>query len=429
MSGNQATAGSETSVPAPGRPGAPIRSSFFTEEHDALRATVRAFIERELAPYSDEWEREGNFPDWVFEKLGAAGFLGLHYPVEVGGQGGDYLSGLVLKEEMARVGSGGVGMAVAVQTDMATPPILKFGTQEQKQTYLLPAIKGKKIACLGITEPNAGSDVAGIQTRAVKEPGGDWVINGRKIFITNGVRASFCTLVARTSEATSARTGGIRDYHGFSLFLVPTNTPGWSVARRLDKVGMHSSDTAEIAIDDVRVPGDALLGVEGEGFPQIMWELQGERLVGTAGSIAGAELVLEKCIEYAKQRTAFGKPIGKNQAISHKLATMATEIEAAKQMVYDAAWKFSKGQYPVKEISMAKLYGGLVAFRVANEAMQVFGGSGYLMDLPIQRAWRDSRLIRIGGGTDEVMREIISKLSGYASGARSFSEPVAPHST
>jgi alkylation response protein AidB-like acyl-CoA dehydrogenase len=335
--------------------------------------------------------------------MGELGFLGLHYPVELGGQGGDYLSGLVLKEEMARCGSGGVGMAIAVQTDMATPPILKFGTKVQIDEYLAPAIKGTKIACLGITEPNAGSDVANIQTVAVRD-GADWVINGRKIFITNGCRAHFCTLVARTSKPAG--------YQGFSLFLVPTNTPGWNVTRRLDKLGMHSSDTAEIAIEDVRLPADALLGEEGKGFYQIMWELQGERLVGAAGSIAGSQRLLEACIEYAKNRTAFGRPIGKNQAISHKIATMATEIAAAREMIYDAAWKFSKGEYPVKEISMAKLYGGIVASRVANEAMQIFGGIAYSMELPVQRAWRDSRLIRIGGGTDEVMREIIAKLGG-----------------
>jgi len=234
--------------------------------------------------------------------------------------------------------------------------------------------------------------------------GSDWVINGRKIFITNGVRAHFCTLVARTNKPAG--------HHGFSLFLVPTDTPGWTVTKRLDKLGMHSSDTAEIALDDVRLPAGGLLGVEGEGFAQIMWELQGERLVGVAGSIAGSQRLLEACIQYAKDRHAFGKPIGKNQAISHRLATMATEIEAARRMIYDAAWKFGSGEYPVKEISMAKLYGGIVASRVANEAMQIFGGAAYTMDLPIQRAWRDSRLIRIGGGTDEVMREVISKLMG-----------------
>jgi len=286
---------------------------------------------------------------------------------------------------------------------MATPPILKYGTKEQIDGYLRPAIKGTKIACLGITEPGAGSDVANIQTLAVRD-GSDWVINGRKIFITNGVRAHFCTLVARTNKPAG--------HHGFSLFLVPTDTPGWTVTKRLDKLGMHSSDTAEIAIEDVRLPADALLGVDGEGFMQIMWELQGERLVGVAGSIAGSQRLLDACIAYAKERHAFGKPIGKNQAISHRLATMATEIEAARQMIYDAAWKFGNGEYPVKEISMAKLYGGIVASRVANEAMQIFGGAAYTMDLPIQRAWRDSRLIRIGGGTDEVMRDVISKLMG-----------------
>ena len=380
-----------------------IRSSIFNPEHETLRASVRAFVERELAPHAEAWEQAGDFPDWVFTKLGDAGYLGLAYPEEVGGQGGDYISTLVLKEEMARCGSGGVGMAVAVQTDMATPPILKYGTPEQIDEYLRPAIKGTKIACLGITEPGAGSDVANIQTLAVRD-GSDWVINGRKIFITNGVRAHFCTLVARTNKPAG--------HHGFSLFLVPTDTPGWTVTKRLDKLGMHSSDTAEIALDDVRLPADALLGVEGEGFAQIMWELQGERLVGVAGSIAGSQRLLEGCIQYAKDRHAFGKPIGKNQAISHRLATMATEIEAARQMIYDAAWKFGTGEYPVKEISMAKLYGGIVASRVANEAMQIFGGAAYTMDLPIQRAWRDSRLIRIGGGTDEVMREVISKLMG-----------------
>jgi len=380
-----------------------VRSSIFTPEHDALRGSIRAFVERELAPHAAAWERDGDFPDWVFEKLGAQGYLGLAYPEEVGGQGGDYISTLVLKEEMARAGSGGVGMAVAVQTDMATPPILKFGTPAQIDEYLKPAIAGTKIACLGISEPNAGSDVANIETTARPE-GSDWIINGRKTFITNGVRAHFCTLVTRTEK-----TAG---HHGFSLFLVPTDTPGWSVSRKLDKLGMRSSDTAEIAIEDVRVPADALLGVEGEGFQQIMWELQGERLVGVAGAIAGATLVLERCIAYAKERHTFGKPIAKHQVIAHKLAAMATEVEAARALVYEAAWAYGKGDYPVKEISMAKLYGGIVANRVMNEAMQIFGGLGYSTELPIERAWRDARLIRIGGGTDEIMREVIAKLMG-----------------
>ena len=380
-----------------------VATSFFTAEHDALRASIRAFVERELAPHAEQWEADGNFPDWVFTKMGDAGLLGLSYPEEYGGSGGDYISTLVLKEEMARCGSGGVGMAVAVQTDMATPPIFKFGTDVQKQEYLVPAIKGTKIACLGITEPNAGSDVANIETVAVRD-GSDWVVNGRKIFITNGVRAHFCTLVARTDKPSG--------YHGFSLFIVPTNTPGWQVTRRLDKLGMHSSDTAEIVMEDMRLPADALLGEEGRGFYQIMWELQGERLVAAAGAVSGSQLLFDRCLQYAKERKAFGQPIGKFQTMAHRLAEMASEIAAARELVYDAVWKFNKGEYPVKEITMCKLYTGIVVNKIANDAMQIFGGAAYLMDVPVQRAWRDSRLMRIGGGADEVMREILSKMRG-----------------
>jgi citronellyl-CoA dehydrogenase len=380
-----------------------VATTFFTAEHDALRASIRSFVERELQPHAEEWEAAGDFPDWVFEKMGDAGLLGLSYPEEYGGSGGDYISTLVLKEEMARCGSGGVGMAVAVQTDMATPPIFRFGTEAQKQEYLVPAIKGHKIACLGITEPNAGSDVANIETTAVRD-GSDWIVNGRKIFITNGVRAHYCTLVARTDKPSG--------YHGFSLFLVPTNTPGWQVTRRLDKLGMHSSDTAEILMEDMRLPEDALLGEEGKGFYQIMWELQGERLVAAAGAVAGSQLLFDRCLQYAKERQAFGQPIGKFQTMAHRLAEMATEIAAARELVYDAVWKFNKGDYPVREISMAKLYTGIVVNKITNHAMQIFGGAAYLMDIPIQRAWRDSRLMRIGGGADEVMREIISKMRG-----------------
>jgi len=382
---------------------AAVATTFFTAEHEALRASIRAFVERELAPHAEQWEADGNFPDWVFEKMGAAGLLGLSYPEEYGGSGGDYISTLVLKEEMARCGSGGVGMAIAVQTDMATPPIFKFGTEAQKQEYLVPAIKGTKIACLGITEPNAGSDVANIETVAVRD-GSDWVVNGRKIFITNGVRAHYCTLVARTDKPSG--------YHGFSLFIVPTNTPGWQVTRRLDKLGMHSSDTAEIVMEDMRLPGEALLGEEGRGFYQIMWELQGERLVAAAGAVSGSQLLFDRCLQYAKERKAFGKPIGQFQTMAHRLAEMASEIAAARELVYDAVWKFNKGEYPVKEISMCKLYTGIVVNKIANDAMQIFGGAAYLMDVPVQRAWRDSRLMRIGGGADEVMREILSKMRG-----------------
>src|SRR5438270_6068814 len=300
----------------------------FTPEHEELRAYVRRFVESELAPHALDWEEKDGFLDGVFKRLGALGLLGLRYPPEFGGQGGDWGHAIVLAEELARGGSGGVGMALAVQSEMATPPIAKFGTDEQKERYLLPAIRGEKIACLGISEPNAGSDVANIETTAVRD-GGDWVINGRKIFITNGARSDFITLVTRTNKAEG--------YDGFSLFLVDTDTPGYHVSRKLDKLGMRASDTAEIALDDVRVPDAALLGTEGKGFYQIMWELQGERLIGVAGSVAGATLALQRTIEYCKERKAFGRPIGSFQVNRHRLAELMTKVVASQELVYDTA--------------------------------------------------------------------------------------------
>ena len=376
----------------------------FTDEHETFRATCREFVESELAPHAAAWEQEGSFPDWVFKRMGDLGLLGVRYPIEHGGAGGDWGHAIVLAEEMARCGSGGVGMAVAVQTEMATPPILKFGTDDQKRRYLEPTIRGEKIVCLGITEPGAGSDVANIQTTAVRDVDGCWTINGAKTFITNGVRADYCLLVTRTDKA--------RGYEGFSLFLVDTDLPGFTVSRKLDKLGMRSSDTAELALNDVRVPDSALLGEAGRGFTQIMWELQGERVIGAAGSIAGGWLVFEKTLAYAKERHAFGRPIGRFQVNRHKFATMATELEAARQLLYDTALAWERGEYPVKQISMVKLYSGLVVNRVMNECLQLWGGMGYATETGIERAWRDSRLLRIGGGTDEVMREIISKTMG-----------------
>ncbi|MGH2748107.1 MAG: acyl-CoA dehydrogenase family protein [Actinomycetota bacterium] len=376
----------------------------FDDHHDELRASIRSFVESELAPHAEEWEAKSDFPDEVFTRMGELGLLGLSYPEEYGGGGGDYLCQIVLAEEMTRCLSGGVAMAIAVQTDMAVPPIYKFGTEDQRQRYLVPAIKGEKIFCLGISEPDAGSDVAGIKTTARRIAGG-WLVNGRKIFITNGRRADAMTLVAKTDSE--------KGHQGISLFICDTETPGFEVARTLEKLGMHTSDTAEITFTDMVLPDDALLGGEGEGFYNISWELQGERLVGAAGSIAGARRTLEAAVEYAKQRETFGKPIGKHQAVRHMLADLATEIEAAQQLVYLAAYKVNVGEYPVREISMAKLLVGLVAWKAADVAMQVFGGYGYSMEFPIQRAWRDARLIRIGGGTDEVMREVIGRMEGF----------------
>src|SRR5215211_2313613 len=325
---------------------APRRHFIFTDEHEALRESIHAFVVKELAPHAEEWEQT-TFPDSVFRRMGELGFLGLSMPEAYGGQGGDYFSNLVLAEELSFSGSGGLAMGVAVHTDMATPPILQFGTEEQKQRYLVPAIRGEKISCLGITEPDAGSDVSAIRTRAVRD-GDEWVINGAKTYITNGHRADFIVLVTKTDPDAG--------YDGFSLFLVDMDLPGVVREKRLEKLGMHASDTALLAFDDMRVPADAILGQEGKGFYHIMWELQGERLIGAAGCVAGAQKCFDRTLQYATERTAFGRPIGRFQAIRHKFADMATKIEAGRQMVYTTAWRFANGEYPVREISMAKLY-------------------------------------------------------------------------
>lgn len=373
----------------------------FTAEHDALREVLRDFVAKELRPHADEWEEAEYFPDSVFRRMGELGFLGLRYPEKYGGQGGDYFSSIVLAEEMARCGSGGVGMAISVQSEMATPPILQFGTEEQKKKYFTPAIKGEKIAALCITEPNAGSDVASIQTRAEKVDG-KWRINGSKLFITNGVRCDFVVLVARTGSADDGA-------HGITLFLVDKDTPGFTVSRKLKKMGMHSSDTAELSFVDCEVPEDAVLGEVGKGFYHIMWELQGERLIGAAGAIAGAEWAFEETLKWIKEREAFGRPIGKFQVNRHKMADLFTDITIAKTFIYAIAERWNVQDYAVTEISMAKLFVGQVVSRVADACLQLYGGMGYMAETPISRYFRDSRLIRIGAGTDEVMREIIAK--------------------
>jgi alkylation response protein AidB-like acyl-CoA dehydrogenase len=382
--------------------GSPRKHFIFTDEHEALRESMESFVKKELAPHSEEWERDG-FPDWVFQRMGELGFLGLHFPEEYGGQGGDYFTSLVRSEAMAHSNNGGLAMGIAVHTDMATPPILKFGSEYLRQTYLVPAIKGEKISCLGISEPGAGSDVAGIRTRAVRD-GDEYVINGAKTFITNGARADFIVLVTKTDPDAG--------YDGFSLFVVDTETPGFTVSKKLEKLGMHSSDTAELAFEDMRVPAENLLGEEGKGFYHIMWELQGERLIGAAGCVAGAQRVFDQTLEYANQRQAFGRPIGRFQAIRHKFAEMATKVETARQMVYTTAWRIENGDYPVREISMAKLYASRIACEVADECIQIHGGYGYMKEYHVERAWRDMRLNRIGAGTDEIMLEVIGRSYG-----------------
>ena len=374
----------------------------FNEDHDRLRESIGAFVEKELTPHAEEWE-ETTFPDSVIKRMGELGFLGLSMPEEYGGQGGDYYCNLVLAEEMSKSGSGGLAMGVAVHTDMAMPPIHLFGTEEQKQEWLVPAIKGEKILCLGITEPDAGSDVSGIKTRAVRD-GDEYVINGSKTYITNGHRADVIVLVTKTDPDAG--------YDGFSLFIVPMDAPGVIREKKLEKLGMHASDTALLAFQDVRVPASAMLGQEGKGFFHIMWELQGERLIGAAGCVAGAQVCFDKTLEYAMERQAFGRQIGKFQVIRHKFAEMATKIEAARQMTYMTAWRFNNGEYPVREISMAKLYSARIAVEVADECIQIHGGAGYMKEYGIERVWRDMRLNRIGAGTDEIMLDVIGRSYG-----------------
>jgi len=378
------------------------RHFIFSDEHEQLRESIRTFAIKELAPHAEEWE-ETTFPNWVFERMGELGFLGLDKPEQYGGQGGDYYTSLVLAEEITNAQSGGLAMGIAVHTDMAMPPILKFGTEEQKQEWVVPAIAGKKILCLGITEPDAGSDVAGIKTRAARN-GDEYVINGSKTYITNGHRANVIVLVTKTDPDAG--------YDGFTLFLVPMDAPGVIRERKLDKLGMHASDTALLAFSDVRVPTSAVLGEVGKGFYHIMWELQGERLIGAAGCVAGAQKCFDRTLAYAQERKAFGRSIGNFQVIRHKFAEMATKIEASRQMVYTTAWRFQNDEYPVREISMAKLYAARIAVEVADECIQIHGGAGYMKEYGVERVWRDMRLNRIGAGTDEIMLDVIGRSYG-----------------
>jgi alkylation response protein AidB-like acyl-CoA dehydrogenase len=379
------------------------RHFIFDDDHDQLRDSIRAFVRREIVPHVGEWEQT-TFPDQIVRRMGELGLLGLSMPERYGGQGGDYFANIVLAEEIARSGSGGLLMGLSVHTDMVMPPILEFGTEEQKERYLVPGIAGEQMYCLGITEPDAGSDVAGIRTRAVKD-GDEYVINGSKTFITNGHRADMIVLVTKTDPESG--------YDGFTLFLVPMDTPGVVREQKLDKMGMHASDTALLAFQDVRVPDTAVLGEVGKGFFHIMWELQAERLIGAAGCLAYAQYAFDRTVTYAGERKAFGRPIGSFQAIRHKFAEMATQLEAARQLIYSTAWSYARGDYPVREISMAKLNASRVAWQVADECVQIHGGAGYMREYEVERVLRDIRLYRIGAGADEILLDVIGRSYGF----------------
>jgi alkylation response protein AidB-like acyl-CoA dehydrogenase len=375
----------------------------FTEEHEHLRESIRRFVETELRPKAAEWEEARWFPNEVFTRMAELGFLGLKYPEEYGGQGGDYLHDAVLSEELARSGSGGLAAGVGAHIGIATPPIWKFGTADQKRRFLVPAIAGEKIAALGITEPDAGSDVAGLRTSARRVDGG-YVVNGSKTYITNGVRADYVVTAVKTTEE-----GG---HHGISFLVIERDMEGFTVSRKLEKLGWHASDTGELAFNDVFVPEENLLGEENKGFYLIMANFQWERLLMALGSVGGMQATLERTIQFALERETFGRPIAKHQAIRHKLAEMAVKVETGRALTYHALRLFAEGHDAIKEVTMAKLKTQRDAFDVADDAVQIHGGAGYMREYDVERAARDARLGPIGGGTDEIMKEILGKLLG-----------------
>ncbi len=376
----------------------------FGPEHEELRESVRRFVSTEIAPHVNEWEQAGEFPRELFTRCGELGFLGLKFPESLGGQGGGYTHDAVWVEELARSGaSGGVSAGLNAHASIATPPILKFGTDTQRERWLPPAIRGDLIGALGITEPVAGSDVASLRTRAEKN-GDGWIVNGAKTFITNGVRADFMVTACRTGE-----NGG---HDGISFLIIDTSSPGFEVVSNLKKMGWRSSDTAEIALTDVHVPEENLLGEENGGFGLIMANFAWERLVMATGAVGAMDRLIEICVRYSGEREAFGRPIGKFQAIRHKVADMATRAAASKALTYDTLRRFENGEQVIREVAMTKLLTQRTLVELADEAIQIHGGYGYMAEYELERALRDARLGPIGGGTDEIMREIIGKTYG-----------------
>jgi len=375
----------------------------FTAEHEMLRRSIRSFVEKEITPHVAAWEDEGRIPLEVWRRLGELGFLGLEFPTEYGGGGADFLASVVLGEEMARCRSGGVAFSVLVHTDMSSPWLTRFGTDAQKAKYLPGIIRGETVCALGITEPGTGSDMAALATRAVRD-GHVYRITGGKIFITNGVYGDLYFVAARTGAGTATRR-----HDGISMFLVERGLPGFTVSRKLDKMGMRASDTAELAFEDCPVPAENLLGVEGRGFQQLAAGLQRERLMAAVLALSGAQQAVDDTVSYLHQRTAFGEPLAARQVLRHRVADMATELEAARQLVYRAASLYAAAEECVTEVSMAKLFATEAANRVAYQAVQLHGGYGYIREFPVEGFFRDVRLWTIASGTSEVMREIIAK--------------------
>ncbi|MDP9707955.1 UNVERIFIED_ORG: acyl-CoA dehydrogenase [Pseudomonas fluorescens] len=380
----------------------PAFQEYFDPSHQMVRDSVRRFVEREILPDIDAWEEAESFPRELYLKAGAAGILGIGYPEALGGSHeGDLFAKIAASEELMRCGSGGL-VAGLGSLDIGLPPIIKWARPEVRDRVVPLVLSGEKISALAVTEPGGGSDVANLQTRAVRD-GDHYRVSGSKTFITSGVRADYYTVAVRT---------GAPGFGGISLLLIEKGTPGFTVGRPLKKMGWWASDTAELFFDDCRVPLGNLIGAENMGFACIMGNFQSERLALALMANMTAQLALEESLKWAKEREAFGKPIGKFQVIKHRLAEMATALEVSREFTYRQAAKMAAGQSVIKEISMAKNFATDTSDRITNEAVQILGGLGYMRESLVERLYRDNRILSIGGGTREVMNEIISKQMG-----------------
>jgi acyl-CoA dehydrogenase len=375
-------------------------NTYFTPDHDTFRQSFRAFLQKEVIPFVNEWEEKGQVPRDIYRKFGDMGFLGLPYAEQYGGLDLDFFYSVIFMEEMAKIDSGGTGAAIGAHVYLALSHLDNEGTEAQKEHYLRKGIAGEVFGCLAITEPGGGSDVAAMRTTA-KRDGDHYIINGSKTFITNGVLSDFLVVAAKTDPDAKAA--------GISMFVIDRNTPGIT-ATKLDKLGWRASDTGEIGLDDVRVPTAALMGQEGSGFYYIMQKFALERIAMAIGAVAASEHALDHTLKYMSEREAFGRSINKFQVLRHRVAQMASEIEMQKQFVYYICDRHARGEYVVKEAAMAKLLATQLCDKVATDCLQMFGGYGFMEDYPMARNYRDSRLGQIGGGTSEVMCEIIAKM-------------------